>query len=267
MILRAALDDASDYQQNRSAYERGDWREYSVSTADLDALQSVLDRSTPMLFNVNRASDISVILGLVDEYSIRAIDVAVILDGMNNLPGDFDHINARLDSASILVDAGVTVAFGAGARTHNARNLTQSAGIAVANGLEWDAALATITLAPAQIYGVDGLVGSIEAGKEADLVFRASPYQCKAGKHCCVTATCERIRTSRRHFATSPNLLSINSRSGQYWPVDPGEDGKCQAPAGSCQFDHSQVVNCIPWAHYPDANRGQQDHVGDYGES
>ena len=187
MILRAALNDASDYQQNRSAYERGDWREYSVSAADLVALQGVLDRSTPLLFNVNRASDISVILGIAAEYDIRAIvaggaeawmvadqlaaaDVAVILDGMNNLPGDFDHINARLDSASILVDAGVTVAFGAGARTHNARNLTQSAGIAVANGLEWDAALATITLAPAQIYGVDGLVGSIEAGKEADLV-------------------------------------------------------------------------------------------------
>ncbi|RLA27646.1 MAG: amidohydrolase, partial [Gammaproteobacteria bacterium] len=80
------------------------------------------------------------------------------------------HINARLDSASILVNAGATVAFSASARTHTERNLTQSAGIAVANGLEWDAALATITLAPAQIYGVDGLVGSIEAGKEADLV-------------------------------------------------------------------------------------------------
>jgi len=190
MVLRAALSDANDYRQNRSAYERGDWREYSVSAADLDTLQSVLNRRIPMLFNVNRASDISVILGIAAEFNIRAIiaggaeawmvadelaaaDVAVILNGLNNLPGDFDHINARLDSATILVNAGVTVAFGAGARTHNARNLTQSAGIAVANGLEWDAALQTITLAPAQMYGVDALVGSIEAGKEADLVIWA----------------------------------------------------------------------------------------------
>lgn len=190
MVLRAALSDANDYRQNRSAYERGDWREYSVSAADLDTLQSVLDRRIPMLFNVNRASDISVILGIAAEFNIRAIiaggaeawmvadelaaaDVAVILNGLNNLPGDFDHINARLDSATILVNAGVTVAFGAGARTHNARNLTQSAGIAVANGLQWDAALETITLAPAQMYGVDALVGSIEAGKEADLVIWA----------------------------------------------------------------------------------------------
>ena len=190
MVLRAALNDANDYRQNRSAYERGDWREYSVSAADLETLQSVLDRSTPLLFNVNRASDISVILELATDFNIRAIiaggaeawmvagqlaaaDVAVILDGMNNLPGNFDRINARLDSASILVSAGVTVAFGAGSQTHNARNLTQSAGIAVANGLEWDAALATITLAPAQIYGVDALVGSIEVGKDADLVIWA----------------------------------------------------------------------------------------------
>ena len=36
--LRAALADALDYRRNKAAYERGDWREYSVSTADLEAL-------------------------------------------------------------------------------------------------------------------------------------------------------------------------------------------------------------------------------------
>ena len=64
----------------------------------------------------------------------------------------------------------VRVAFGAGAQTHQARNITQSAGNAVANGMDWDDALEAITLAPAQMYGVDSEVGSIEAGKAADLV-------------------------------------------------------------------------------------------------
>jgi len=194
-ILRAAIDDAIDYGQNKSAYERGDWRDYSVSTADLEALQRVLSREAALLFNVNRASDINVVLGLAEEYNIRAIiaggseawmvadhlaaaDVPVILDGINNLPGNFDRINARLDSASILIEAGVTVAFGAAAQTHNARLLTQSAGIAVANGLSWDQALAAITLAPAEIYGIDATVGSIEAGKDADLViWSADPLE------------------------------------------------------------------------------------------
>ena len=68
------------------------------------------------------------------------------------------------------MEAGVTVALGAATQTHYARRLTQSAGNAVANGLEWDQALQAITLTPAQIYGVDATVGSIEAGKDADLV-------------------------------------------------------------------------------------------------
>ena len=194
-VLRAALDDAVDYQRNKGAYDRGDWRDYSVSGNDLDALQSVLDRSAAMLFNVNRASDISVVLSVAEEYNIRAIvaggseawmvadhlaaaGVPVILDGINNLPGNFDRINARLDSASILIGACVEVSFGASAQTSNARLLTQSAGIAVANGLTWDQALEAITLAPARIYGVDATVGSIESGKEADLIiWSADPLE------------------------------------------------------------------------------------------
>lgn len=185
--LRAALDDALDYRENRAAYERGQWRDYRFSRADLSSLQAVLDGSAALLFNVNRASDISVVLGLAAEYDVRAIiaggaeawmvadhiaaaGVPVILDGINNLPGSFDQINARLDSASLLADARVTFAFGGSAQTHNARLLTQSAGIAVANGLSFDQALQAITLAPARIYGVDATVGSIEPGKDADLV-------------------------------------------------------------------------------------------------
>jgi imidazolonepropionase-like amidohydrolase len=186
-ILRAALDDARDYARNKAAVERGDWRDYSVSITDLKALQAVLAGNVPLLFNVDRASDISVVLDIAEEYNIRAIvaggseawmvadhlaaaGVPVILNGINNLPGNFDRINARLDSADILVEAGVKVAFGANAQTHNARLLTQTAGISVAYGLTWDQALEAITLAPAEIYGVEKSVGSIEPGKDADFV-------------------------------------------------------------------------------------------------
>ena len=186
-VLRAALDDAIDFRENRAAYARGDWREYSVTTTDLEALVAVLDGRKSMLFNANRASDISVVLELAETYGIHAIisggseawmvaddlaaaGIPVIMDGINNLPGSFDRINARLDSAALLVDAGVTMSFGAAAQTSSARLLTQSAGIGVANGLSHDQALEAITLAPAKIWGVDAEVGSIEAGKIADLV-------------------------------------------------------------------------------------------------
>ena len=185
--LRAALADALDYRRNKAAYERGDWREYSVSTADLEALVSVVEGERSMIFNANRASDIEVVIKLASEFSLSAIiiggaeawmlanelaaaKVSVIIDGTANLPGNFDRINARLETGGILAAAGVRVAFGAGAQTHQARNITQSAGNAVANGMDWDAALEAITLAPAEMYGVDREVGSLEPGKSADLI-------------------------------------------------------------------------------------------------
>ena len=185
--LRAALTDALDYQRNQAAYERGDWREYSVSRTDLKALVSVVEGDRSMIFAANRASDIEVVIMLASEFGLSAIiiggaeacmladelaaaNVAVIIDGTANLPGNFDRINARLETGGILAAAGVRVAFGAGAQTHQARNITQSAGNAVANGMDWDAALEAITLAPAEMYGVAAEVGSIEPGKSADLI-------------------------------------------------------------------------------------------------
>jgi len=189
--LRTALADALDYRKNKAAYDRGDWREYSVSRADLEALLTVLEGDRSIVFNANRASDIEVIINLASEFSVNTIivggaeawmladelaaaNVSVIIDGTANLPGDFDRMNARLESGGILAAAGVRVAFGAGAQTHQARNITQSAGNAVANGMDWDDALEAITLAPAEMYGVAAEVGSVEAGKAADLVIWAA---------------------------------------------------------------------------------------------
>jgi imidazolonepropionase-like amidohydrolase len=189
MVLRTAFDDARDYARNVQAYEQGNRREYSLSRSDLEALQDLLDGGKPLLVHVDRANDISTALRVAAEYELdlivmggaeawmvadelAAADASVILDSLGNLPDNFDRLNARLDAASILSKAGVRFAIGGdGAnQNHNARNITQAAGIAVANGLSWDAALEALTLAPAEMYGVDDRIGSIEAGKRANLV-------------------------------------------------------------------------------------------------
>jgi imidazolonepropionase-like amidohydrolase len=181
--LRAALDEAQNYGD-----DPGEREDYKLSPSDLEALQGVLSGDVPIFVSVNRASDISVLLGLVDEYGLNAIIVGgseawmvaddlaaagipVVLAPQDILPGNFDRINARRESAALLAGAGVTIAFADGqSQTHNARNITQSAGNAVAFGLSRDAALRAITIAPAEIFGVADRVGSIEAGKEADVV-------------------------------------------------------------------------------------------------
>ena len=186
LTLRNALDEALDYREHRDDFERGMRREYVHSVADLDALQGVVNGNTPLIVAIDRASDIEVLIDLVNEYSLKAIiaggaeawmladelagaGIAVVVDPLANLPGNFDKLNARFGSAAILIDAGVKVAIGDG-DSHNARNMAQAAGNAVSHGLGWDAALRAITLTPAEIYGVAATVGSLEAGKAADVV-------------------------------------------------------------------------------------------------
>ena len=195
--LRAALDDGIDYRRNKDAVERGQRRDYSISIEDLEALQPVIAGRTPLLVNVNRASDIETIVRIASEYGLALIlyggaeawmvadllaanKVAVILDSKANLPASFDALNARLEAPAILAEAGVEISFGVDwqSETYVGRNITQSAGNAVANGLPWMAALEAITIAPARMYGVDDQFGSIEPGKEADLiVWPADPLE------------------------------------------------------------------------------------------
>jgi len=186
LTLRNALDEALDYREHRGDFERGMRREYVHSVADLDALQGVINGNTPLIVNVDRAADIEVLIRLVNEYSLKAIinggaeawmladelaaaGIAVVVDPFANLPANFDKLNARFEAPAILARAGVKIAISDGT-SHNARNMAQAAGNAVAHGLEWDAALRAITLAPAEIYGVDAGTGSLETGKAADVI-------------------------------------------------------------------------------------------------
>src|SRR6185295_4258578 len=88
---------------------------------------------------------------------------------LNNLPTTFERLGATLENAARLHQAGVTVAFMSG-EAHNSRNLKQEAGNAVAYGLPWDDALAALTVNPAHIWGLADKTGTLEPGKQADVV-------------------------------------------------------------------------------------------------
>lgn len=136
------------------------------------------------IFSAHRASDIvrvlefkaerglnAVISGGQEAWMVReelaAAEVPVIINALDNLPGSFDALGARLDNAALLHDAGVTVLFTSG-ETHNARKLRQVAGNAVAHGLPHKAAMAAMTSLPASLFG--GLDRSLQRGSRADLV-------------------------------------------------------------------------------------------------
>jgi imidazolonepropionase-like amidohydrolase len=93
----------------------------------------------------------------------------VVVKVLQNLPESFEVLGARYDNAALLARAGVPIAITAN-DTHNARNLVQEAGNAVAYGLPHEEALRAVTLYPARIWGVADRYGSLEPGKVANVV-------------------------------------------------------------------------------------------------
>lgn len=191
--LKEALQDARDYAANRSAYEAAQRREYSLSRLDLEALVPVVRGELPIVIDVNRASDILSTLRLAREYNLKLIlsgaaegwlvareiasaNVPVVIDPMRNLPG-FESLGITLENAARLNAANVTVVF-ASFDAHNSRNIKQLAGNAVSYGMPYDAALRAVTINPARLWGIANSYGTLEAGKDADVVvWSGDPFE------------------------------------------------------------------------------------------
>ena len=80
--------------------------------------------------------------------------------------------------AALLAEQGVTFALSAHGDSSPAGCLPMQAGYAMQGGLDFDQALAAVTSNPARMFGVQERVGSIEVGKDADLVlWNGEPFQ------------------------------------------------------------------------------------------
>lgn len=184
--LREAFEDARDYAANRKAFDQGDRRPYALSRLDLEALIPVVKGELPLVIQAERASDIEAALRLAKDFHLKLIlsgaiegwmvareiaeaKVPVLVNPLANLPEAFESLGATLENPARLYKAGVTVAFMTG-DAHNSRNIRQNAGNAVAAGLPWDAALAAMTSVPARIWGIADRYGTLEPGKDADVV-------------------------------------------------------------------------------------------------
>jgi imidazolonepropionase-like amidohydrolase len=192
MRLREVLDDARVYRTRRAEFERAQTRPFAAGRLDLEALLPVLDGRLPMAIEADKASDIEAAMKLSRDYGFKLIiiggaeawqiaprlaaaRVPVLTGAMNNIPESFATLGQRQENAGILSKAGVAVtvignAGGGDEEAFNVRNVRFEAGNAVAYGMDWDAALRSITLTPAETFGVADRVGSLAPGKMADVV-------------------------------------------------------------------------------------------------
>ena len=181
-LLRNALGDARDAVKPKDA----------KPTRDQQAIARVLDGTVPLVILAQRESDIRQAIALAKDFGIHVVimggdeawrcadalaaaHIAVVLDPMDNLPISFDQIGARLDNAARLDKAGVKTAFYSSGNTiylsYNAGlGMREAAGLAVANGMDYEHALAAMTRAPAEIFGIANHYGTLAPGMDADLV-------------------------------------------------------------------------------------------------
>ncbi|HLJ57242.1 MAG TPA: amidohydrolase family protein, partial [Chthonomonadaceae bacterium] len=167
----------------------------------LRALAPILDGRMALRVHADTAGDIRRALELADAYHLRIvleggteayqvadelarrqIPVVVTPPLRPALRTDLDIQRpsaagrVRLDAVASLVQAGVAVSLAADVQTERA-DLLGLAAIQVGYGVPRDAALRLITLAPARALGVEGRVGSLEPGKDADLlVLSGDPF-------------------------------------------------------------------------------------------
>jgi imidazolonepropionase-like amidohydrolase len=187
VLLKRVLADVRHFAANRAAYDRGDGRDLMVSRLDAEALVPVVQGRTPLLVRVSSAADIRQVLRLAREErlniilegaeegwrvaaEIAAAKVPVIIDAQAALPSSFESLGTSLRNAQLLNRAGVSVSIMGSRDYNNLRQSRMNAGTAVAHGLPYQAAMQSITLNPAKLWGVDRELGSLEVGKIADVV-------------------------------------------------------------------------------------------------
>jgi imidazolonepropionase-like amidohydrolase len=207
--LRQAFLDARDYQLKWADYERkksaAATPEESTNKKEesaeknkrlepvppkrdlkLEALLPYLDGKKTVILAADSASDLQTAVGLANEFKLKfvlnhishsqpvldyvaSLKVPVIVGPIYEAPKDDERYDAVYSLPAQLYKRGVKVVF-ASYSAHNVRNLPDAAGFATAFGLPYDEALKAITINAAEVWGVADQLGSLDAGKTANVV-------------------------------------------------------------------------------------------------
>ena len=194
--LRQAFIDAQDYEQKLAAYDKkkssADEKERDRAGAPpkrdlkLEALLPYLHGKKPVVLAAEQPNDLLTALELANEFHLKVIlnhvthsaslldkiaatGLPVIVGPIYEQPKESERYDAVFSMPAKLAKQGVKIAF-ASYDAHQSRNLPYAAGYAVGFGLPAEEALKALTINPAQIWGLDKDLGSLEVGKLGNVV-------------------------------------------------------------------------------------------------
>lgn len=189
-VLRQDLIEAREYADKRAAGED------QSRNLKMEALADLLDGKIMALVSAHRAHDIMTALRIQREFDfpmilegaseaylvldeIKEADIPVVIHPLMIRPYG-ESKNAHMETPAKMKEAGIPFAFQSGYESYvpKTRVARFEAAIAAANELGFEGALHALTLGAAEILGIDDRVGSIEEGKDADIVlYDGDPFE------------------------------------------------------------------------------------------
>lgn len=199
-ILRDVLFKTAEYmsKKEKSAAKNEDGPEYNIK---YESLIPVLKGEVPLKAHAHRADDIYTAIRIAREFNLRltlehVTDGYLMLDELKkekypcivgpNLAGrtKIELKNLSFKNAGLLSKNGIMVAIMTDHPVIPIQYLVLCAALSVKDGMDEYEALKAITINPAKILGIDDRVGSIEKGKDADIVImNGHPFDTFATTH------------------------------------------------------------------------------------
>jgi imidazolonepropionase-like amidohydrolase len=187
---------ARDYQRQWAAFRKKKEENKEATAPDtdlsLEPLVEVLERKRTVHFHSHRADDLMTAVRLSEEFGFELV-LQHVTEGYRvadelarrkipasltliDSPGGKPEVAGLLEeNAAILEKAGVLLAINTDDSITESRFFLRSGALAMRGGMPEDAALRALTINPAKMMHLDGRLGSLTAGKDADFVVMSGP--------------------------------------------------------------------------------------------
>jgi len=195
-LIKEKLAKALKYTEKKN--EKTGKENSSKRDLEMEALVPVVTGKVRAIFLTNDEVTLRNAISIIKDFNLKGIiqagkgiykyadklaeeKIPVIWVGTTAGPGRWEPFDKYFRAAGMLAEKGIMFAFatgGFGGSSYNIRNLPLPAAISVAHGLTEEEALKALTIYPAKILGIDDILGSLEAGKMANVViWTGSPLQ------------------------------------------------------------------------------------------
>ena len=197
-LIREELFKAREYLAKQEKAARDADAEAPDFDLKLEALVPVIQGKLPAHFHAHRADDIATAVRIGKEFGMDFVVIhgteghriadLLAADGVRVVTGPIigdrskpELAHQRLDNTALLMRAGVRTAICTDHPENPEQYLPMAAAVCAKQGIEPEAAMAAITREAARLAGIDGRVGTLEVGKDADIaVFRGHPLELSA---------------------------------------------------------------------------------------